>query len=58
KHVLVYEALSDHVELYDAVTDPRESQDVAPSSPETVENLRELLGASATGNLWEARRFQ
>ena len=58
KHVLVYETLSDHVELYDAVTDPRENQDVAPSSPETVENLRELLGASATGNLWEARRFQ
>ncbi|MBW1904058.1 MAG: sulfatase-like hydrolase/transferase [Deltaproteobacteria bacterium] len=58
KHVLVYETLSDHVELYHAVTDPRESQDVAPSSPETVENLRELLGASATGNLWEARRFQ
>jgi arylsulfatase A-like enzyme len=58
EHVLVYETLSDHVELYDAVTDPRETQDVAPSSPETVEDLRELLGASATGNLWEARRFQ
>jgi arylsulfatase A-like enzyme len=58
KHVLIYEALSNHVELYDAVTDPRETQDVAPTSPETVEELRELLGASATGNLWEARRFR
>ena len=58
KHVLVYEALSDHVELYDAVADPRESRDVAGSSPETVEELRELLRASATGNLWDARRFQ
>lgn len=58
EHVLIYESLSDHVELYDAVTDPRESQDVAQSSPETVERLRELLRASATGNLWEARRFQ
>jgi len=58
KHVLVYEALSEHVELYDAVTDPRESQDVAPSNPETVEELRELLRSSATGNLWEARLFQ
>jgi arylsulfatase A-like enzyme len=56
-HALVYEALSDHVELYDAVTDPRETQDVAASSPEIVEELRGLLGASATGNLWEARRF-
>jgi len=58
KHVLVYEALSDHVELYDAVTDPPESQDLAQGSPETVEELRELLRASATGNLWEVRRFQ
>jgi len=58
KHVLVYEALSNHVELYDAATDPRESQDIAPSSPKTVEELRRLLGASATGNLWESRRFQ
>jgi hypothetical protein len=58
KHVLVYEALSNHVELYDAVTDPRESQDVAPSNPETVDELRELLRLSATGNLWEARLFQ
>jgi arylsulfatase A-like enzyme len=58
KHVLVYEALSDHVELYDAVTDPRESQDRTSSAPETVEELRKLLAASATGNLWEARRFQ
>ena len=58
KHVLVHEALSDRVELYDAVTDPREIQDVAPNNPETVEELRELLRASATGNLWEARRFQ
>ena len=58
KHALVYETLSDHAELYDAVTDPRESQDLAPSSPETVEELRELLRGSATGNLWEARRFR
>lgn len=58
QHVLVYEALSDRVELYDAVTDPGESQDIAPSNPEVVEELRQLLGASATGNLWEARRFQ
>ena len=58
KHVLVHEALSDHVELYDAVTDPGERQDIAASRPDAVEDLRELLGASATGNLWEARRFQ
>lgn len=58
KYVLVYEALSDHVELYDAVTDPGEQQDLAMSRPETVEELRHLLRASATGNLWEARRFQ
>ena len=58
QHVLVYEALSDRVELYDAVTDPGESQDIAASSPEVVEELRQLLGAAATGNLWEARRFQ
>jgi arylsulfatase A-like enzyme len=58
KHVLIYESLSDRVELYDAVTDPRESQDIAASSPGVVEDLRQLLGASATGNLWEARRFQ
>jgi arylsulfatase A-like enzyme len=58
KYVLVYEALSDHVELYDAVTDPGERQDLAMSRPETVEELRHLLRASATGNLWEARRFQ
>jgi choline-sulfatase len=58
EHVLVYETLSDRVELYDAVADPRESQDIAASNPETVAGLREFLGASATGNLWEARRFQ
>lgn len=58
EHVLVYEALSDHVELYNAVADPGEKQNLAASSPGTVEELRELLGASATGNLWEARRFQ
>jgi arylsulfatase A-like enzyme len=58
KHVLVYETLSDHAELYDAVTDPRESQDVASSNLATVEELRELLRLSATGNLWEARFFQ
>ncbi len=58
QHVLVYEALSDRVELYDAVTDPGERQDIASSSPEVAEELRQLLGASATGNLWEARRFQ
>ncbi|NNE20463.1 MAG: sulfatase-like hydrolase/transferase [Myxococcales bacterium] len=58
KHVLIYESLSDRVELYDAVTDPRESKDIASSNPEAVEELRQLLGASATGNLWEARLFQ
>lgn len=58
QHVLIYEALSDRVELYDAVTDPGESQDIAQSNPEAVEELSQLLGASATGNLWEARRFQ
>jgi len=58
KHVLVYEALSDRVELYDAVADPGETENLAQSSPEIVEELRPLLGASATGNLWEARRFQ
>lgn len=58
EHVLIYESLSDRVELYDAVADPGEGQDIAPSSPAVVEDLRQLLGASATGNLWEARRFQ
>jgi arylsulfatase A-like enzyme len=58
KNVLIYESLSDRVELYDAVTDPSESQDIAASNPGVVEELRQLLGASATGNLWEARRFQ
>ncbi|TFH32256.1 MAG: hypothetical protein E4H00_01810 [Myxococcales bacterium] len=58
KHTLVYEAFSDHFELYDTVTDPRERHDIAADHPETVEDLRGLLGASATGNLWEARGFQ
>jgi len=58
EHVFIYEALSDHVELYDAVTDPGESRDIAPSNPEIVHDLRELLRSSATGNLWQARRFQ
>lgn len=58
QHVLFYEALSDRVELYDCVTDPGESQDIAASNPEAVKELRQLLRASATGNLWEARRFQ
>lgn len=58
KRVLVYETLSDRVELYDAVADPGETENLAQSSPEVVEELRPLLGASATGNLWEARRFQ
>lgn len=58
KHVLIHEALSDHVELYDAVSDPAERQDIASSKPEAVEELSQLLGAAATGNLWEARRFQ
>jgi arylsulfatase A-like enzyme len=58
QHALVYEALSDHVELYDTVSDPLESQDIATSNPEKADELRQLLGASATGNLWEARRFQ
>ncbi|MBW2510066.1 MAG: sulfatase-like hydrolase/transferase, partial [Deltaproteobacteria bacterium] len=34
EHVLIHEALSDHVELYDAVRDPGESRDIAPSNPE------------------------
>ena len=58
QHVLVYEALSDRVELYDALTDPGETENLASRSPDIVEELRPLLGASATGNLWEARRFQ
>jgi arylsulfatase A-like enzyme len=58
EHVLIHEALSDHVELYDAVKDPGESRNIAPSNPEIVHDLRELLRGSATGNLWEARRFQ
>jgi arylsulfatase A-like enzyme len=58
EHVFIYEALSDHVELYDAVTDPGESRDIASSNPEIVHDLRELLRSSATGNLWQARRFQ
>ncbi len=58
KHALIYESLSDRVELYDAVTDAVESKDIAASNPAVVEELRQLLGASATGNLWEARRFQ
>jgi arylsulfatase A-like enzyme len=58
QYTLVYETLSDHVELYDAVSDPLESQDLATSNPEKVDELRQLVGASATGNLWEARRFQ
>ena len=58
KHTLIREAFSDRVELYDTVADPGELQDIAADHPETVENLRGLLGASATGNLWEARRFQ
>jgi len=57
-HVLIYEALLNHVELYDAMSDPRESQDIAADNPKTVERLRELLRASATGNLWEARTFR
>lgn len=58
EHVLIHEALSDHVELYDALSDPGEFRDIAPSNPEVVESLRDLLGGSATGNLWQARRFQ
>ena len=58
KHALIYESLSERIELYDAVADPRESRDIASSNPDIVEDLRQLLSASATGNLWEARRFQ
>ena len=36
----------------------REPETSRQESPEVVEELRQLLGASATGNLWEARRFQ
>lgn len=58
KHVLVYEALSHRVELYDASTDPQEREDIATGNSDTVESLRQLLQAADTGNLWEARRFQ
>lgn len=58
QHTLFYETLADRVELYDTVADPAESENVSESNPETVEQLRELVRASATGNLWEARRFQ
>ncbi len=58
KHVLVYEALSHRAELYDALTDPQERRDIAIGNPDIVESLRQLLRASDTGNLWEARRFQ
>jgi len=58
EHTLIYETLSNHVELYDAVADPGETQDISASQPDTAAELRELLRASATGNLWEARRFQ
>lgn len=58
EHLLVYEALSHRAELYDAVADPGAKQSLAKENPETVEDLRELLRASATGNLWKARCFQ
>jgi arylsulfatase A-like enzyme len=58
KHALIYESLSERVELYDVVADPVESKDIAASDPSVVDELRQLLGATSTGNLWEARRFQ
>ena len=44
KHVLVYEALSDRVELYDAVTDPGETVDLAQSSPEIGRRAAAAVG--------------
>ncbi len=57
-HSLVFEVISDQVELYDLVEDPKETVNIAEKNPEVVGRLRGLLGASLTGNLWEARRFK
>ena len=55
---LVYETLGDHAELYDLKRDPRERKDVAKQNPERTAELKEMLKASLTGNLWQARRFK
>ncbi len=58
RHALVYEALSDRTELFDAVADPADKRNIAGANAKTVGAMMDLLKASATGNLWEARRFK